>query len=195
MVIQKAREATGATNVRVISDNGPQFNAKQFKSFLKSAGMDQTFTSPYYPQSNGKIERWHKELKKTCIRPKQPRTFGEAKRFIGDFIEYYNYARLHSAVGYVTPFDRMLGLDQELHESRKAKLEAARKNRRQSRLDNLIVDAEYADVVYLSHRLEPPLAEYPGGGNKVFSGGEPCRGPEASIEKVAQSDLSVANKY
>ena len=159
LIVQKAKEKTGALNVRVISDNGPQFKAKQFKSFIKSAGMDQTFTSPYYPQSNGKIERWHKELKKECVRPRQPRTYKEAKLFIGEFIEYYNYSRLHSAIGYVTPFDKMLGLDEELIASRKIKLEAARKRRQNARHGNLIVPAEHADAIIRDHRFELPLAE------------------------------------
>ena len=73
--------------------------------------MDQTFTSPYYPQSNSKIERWHKELKKTCIRARVPRNMVEANSFVTEFVEYYNYARLHSAVGYSTPFDKLLGLE------------------------------------------------------------------------------------
>jgi transposase InsO family protein len=130
LIVQRAKENVGAPNVRLISDNGPQFKAKQFKSFLKKSGMDQTFTSPYYPQSNGKIERWHKELKKDCVRPKAPRDLKEAKKFIGEFIEHYNYARLHSAIGYATPFDKMLGIESELFSSRKRKLAEAKIRRR-----------------------------------------------------------------
>jgi transposase InsO family protein len=132
IIVQKAKEITGADKVRLISDNGPQFKAREFKSFIKSAGMGQTFTSPYYPQSNGKIERWHKELKSSCIRVKQPRNLEEAKRFVADFIEVYNYKRLHSAIGYVTPYDKLLNLDDELKSQRKEKLARAkeiRKNR------------------------------------------------------------------
>jgi putative transposase len=54
---------------RIISDNGPQFIAKDFKEFVRISGMTHVRTSPYYPQSNGKIERWHKSLKGECIRP------------------------------------------------------------------------------------------------------------------------------
>ena len=53
---------------RAISDNGPQFIAKDFKEFIRISGMTHVRTSPYYPQSNGKIERWHKSLKGECIR-------------------------------------------------------------------------------------------------------------------------------
>jgi len=53
---------------RIISDNGPQFMARDFKEFIRIAGMTHVRTSPYYLQSNGKVERWHKSLKSECIR-------------------------------------------------------------------------------------------------------------------------------
>ena len=131
LIVQKAVEKSGATNVRLISDNGPQFKAREFRSFIKACGMRQTYTSPYYPQSNGKIERWHKELKKRAVRPTQPRNKHEATLCVAEFVEYYNYGRLHSAIGFVTPFDRLIGLDKELGEERKAKLKKAREHRKE----------------------------------------------------------------
>jgi putative transposase len=50
--------ATG--NPRIITDNGPQFIAKDFKEFIRLAGLTHVKTSPYYPQSNGKIETEHR---------------------------------------------------------------------------------------------------------------------------------------
>jgi putative transposase len=55
-------------------------------------------TSPYYPQSNGKIERWHKTLKQQAIQPKTPLTLEDAKRITADFVDHYNNHRLHSAL-------------------------------------------------------------------------------------------------
>jgi transposase InsO family protein len=51
---------------RIISDNGPQFPAKDFKEFIRLSGMRHVRTSPYYPQSNGKQERWHATLKESA---------------------------------------------------------------------------------------------------------------------------------
>lgn len=144
MILQRARELAGAPYARLISDNGPQFKAKQFKSFIKMCGMDQTFTSPYYPQSNGKIERWHRELKSNCIRVRQPQSFEEAKRFVGEFIEAYNYGRLHSAIGYVTPYDKLLGIDEELQIERRKKLTQARERRQAEWLKQKIEPTECA---------------------------------------------------
>ena len=68
-IIQRARERYPDARPRIISDNGPQFIAKDFKEFIRLCGMTHVRTSPYYPQSNGKIERWHRSLKAECIRP------------------------------------------------------------------------------------------------------------------------------
>ena len=56
--------------------------------------MSHVRTSPYYPQSNGKIERWYKTLKVTCIRPKQLETLDEVKQGVADFI-YHCHCHCH----------------------------------------------------------------------------------------------------
>ena len=66
IILQKARERVPDARPRVISDNGPQFVARDFKEFIRLSGMTHVKTSPYYPQSNGKIERWHQTLKVTA---------------------------------------------------------------------------------------------------------------------------------
>jgi len=76
------------------------------------------------------LTRWHKELKQTCIRPSQPRNLEEARASITSFIEDYNYRRLHSAIGYVSPYDKLLGLDAELKIERARKLTAAKDMRK-----------------------------------------------------------------
>jgi putative transposase len=69
-------------------------------------------TSPYYPQSNGKIERWYKSLKADCIRPGIPLNLQEARRLVSGFVEHYNSVRLHSAMGYITPADKLAGKEE-----------------------------------------------------------------------------------
>lgn len=56
-ILQRAREQHPDVAPRMISDNGPQFIAKEFKHFIRICGMTHVRTSPYYPQSNGKLER------------------------------------------------------------------------------------------------------------------------------------------
>jgi transposase InsO family protein len=95
--------------------------------------MDHVRTSPYYPQSNGKIERWHGSLKTEAVRPKTPLTLEDARRVVGNFVEEYNARRLHSAIGYVTPDDRLAGRHTDIWEARDRKLEAARIRRAERR--------------------------------------------------------------
>ena len=93
-------------------------------------------TSPYYPQSNGKIERWHGTLKAAAVRPKTPLCLEDARRVVGTFVEEYNTTRLHSAIGYITPRDRLAGRHTQIWEERDRKLEAARTTtRRPARAD------------------------------------------------------------
>jgi hypothetical protein len=90
-------------------------------------------TSPYYPQSNGKIERWHKTLKGECIRVQVPLELDDARRLVKDYVGHYNDVRLHSALGYVTPKDKLEGRGQEIFAQRDRKLAEARERRKQSR--------------------------------------------------------------
>jgi len=91
--------------------------------------MTHVRTSPYYPQSNGKIERWHKSLKGECIRPGTPLSLEDARRLVEGYVEHYNDVRLNSAIGYITPNDRLAGRQHEIHAERDRKLEGARKQR------------------------------------------------------------------
>ena len=88
--------------------------------------MTHVKTSPYYPQSNGKIERWHQSLKRECIRPGVPLSLEDARRLVTGYMEHYNEVRLHSALGYVTPKDKLEGKEKEIFAERDRKLEAAR---------------------------------------------------------------------
>ena len=133
IVLQRAREKHPQARPQIISDNGPQFVAKDFKEYLRLWQTTHVLTSPHYPQSNGKLERYHRTLKEQAIRPKTPLTLEDARRVVGEFVEHYNTVRLHSALGYVTPQDRLDGRHQEIYAARDRKLEAAREKRRQKR--------------------------------------------------------------
>ena len=110
-----------------------QFIAKDFKEFIRVCGMTHVKTSPYYPQSNGKIERWHKTLKGDCIRVLTPLSLDDARRIVADYVVHYNTVRLHSAIGYVTPNDWLAGRATTIWAERDRKLDAARQLRSQRR--------------------------------------------------------------
>ncbi len=108
LIIQRDREQYPDAKPRITSDNDPQFMANDFKSFIRLCGMAHVRTSPYYPQSNGKIERWHKSLKSECVRP-------------------------HSAIGYISPQNKLDGKEDEVFQAHDEKLAAARELRRKKR--------------------------------------------------------------
>lgn len=133
IILQRAHEKFPEATPRIISDNGPQFIAKDFKAFIRLRGMTHVKTSPFYPQSNGKLERWHQSLKSECIRPKTPLSLEEARRIVSEFVTYYNDQRLHSGIGYIAPKDKLEGRAKQIQTERDRKLEEAREQRKRNR--------------------------------------------------------------
>jgi len=133
VILQQAREKFPNATPRIISDNGPQFIARDFKEFIRISGMTHVRTSPYYPESNGTLERYHKTIKGDCIRVKTPLSLEDAQRSVADFVKRYNTERLHSAIGYVTPMDKLEGRAEAIQAERQRKLIAAREARKQQR--------------------------------------------------------------
>ena len=129
-IIQRAREKFPGEHPRIITDNGPQFVARDFKEFIRICGMTQVKTSPYYPQSNGKIERWFKTVKGECIRVTTPLTLEDARRLVAEFVNSYNTVRLHSAIASITPADKLAGRAEAIWAARRAKLAQADARRR-----------------------------------------------------------------
>lgn len=133
IILQRAREAYPHARPRIISDNGPQFIAREFKEFIRIAGMTHVRTSPFYPQSNGKIERWHKSIKSECIRTTTPVSLEDTKKVVERYVDHYNNVRLHSALAFVTPADMMNGREKEIFAERDRKLQEAREARKSKR--------------------------------------------------------------
>jgi putative transposase len=129
IVLQKAREKYPDQRPRIISDNGGQFLSKDFKEFIRICEMTHVTTSPYYPQSNGKLERVNRTIKSECLRKLCPLDLAEARRIAGRYITDYNEVRLHSAIGYVTPVARLEGRHDAIKTERRRKLEEAQRKR------------------------------------------------------------------
>ena len=130
IIIQRAREKFPEARPRIISDNGPQFIARDLKQFLRLAGMTHVRTSPFYPQSNGKLERFHQSLKRECIRPRSPVDDQDARLVVGQYAGDYNDQRLHSAIGYIAPRDKLEGRAPAIFEQRRRKIQQARERRK-----------------------------------------------------------------
>jgi transposase InsO family protein len=133
VILQQAREKFPGAKPRIISDNGPQFIARDFKEFIRVTGMTHVKTSPYYPQSNGKLERLNKSIKSECIRPAALLSLADGLNQVSQYVQHYNEVRLHSAIGYVTPLDMLQGRQTEIHAERDRRLEEARRKRAERR--------------------------------------------------------------
>ena len=129
VILQRAREKFPGVHPRIISDNGPQFIANDFKAFIRLCGMTHVRITPGYPQSNGKKERFYQTLKTECIRPGTPLSLEDARRLVTRFVDHYNTARLHSAIGYVAPLDKLEGRAEAIWVERDRKLAQAREAR------------------------------------------------------------------
>src|SRR5208282_3174817 len=145
-IIQRAREQYPGERPRIISDNGPQFIARDFKEFIRICGMTHVRTSPFYPQSNGKIERWFKTLKGGCIRVKTPLSLEDARRLVAEFVTYYNTVRLHSAIAYVTPAEKLAGRAEAIWAARREKLATANARRRAKTKEQGIAQPQSCEV-------------------------------------------------
>jgi len=123
-VIQQAVDLTGMTDVPVedrtvlLSDNGPGYLSRQFSEYLRLVGVRHIVASPYHPQTNGKIERYHRTIKGEInqVPYEMP---SELKEAIRAFIDYYNYRRYHEGLGDVTPYDVYTGGHLEVIQRRK----------------------------------------------------------------------------
>lgn len=131
IIMERAKEKFPDARPRIISDNGPQFIARDFKEYIRISGMTHVRTSPYYPQSNGKVERMNGTVKHETIRKQAPQSLEEARRVVVKYIYHYNNERLHSAIDYITPVDKMEGRASMIIQQRERKLEAARKKRKE----------------------------------------------------------------
>jgi len=141
-VVQEAVDLTGMADVPVedrtvlLSDNGSGYLSRKFGEYLRLVGIRHIVASPYHPQTNGKIERYHRTVKgEINLLPYD--TPGDLEAAIDSFVRHYNYQRYHEALGDVTPFDiytaQHLKILRRRKEARSKTLEARRSYNRSLR--------------------------------------------------------------
>ena len=191
LVLQRARERFPEAHPRIISDNGPQFIARDFKEFIRVSGMTHVRTSPFYPQSNGKQERWHATLKRDCIRPGTPLSLEDARRIVGRFVLHYNDVRLHSAIGYIAPRDKLQGRAEAILAERETKLAAAREARKARRRERNLTQRNQQSTIEVAGETEAGNAgERPARDNRL--GGDEYRTGGADR---SPAHLAIAQPY
>ena len=115
-VVQEAVDRTGMDRIpitdrtRLLSDNGPGYVSRAFRDYLGMVGIKHILTTPFHPQTNGKLERYHQTLKRDVnqLPYEMPSDLETA------FVSYYNYRRYHKALGNVTPSDVLKGRRQDI---------------------------------------------------------------------------------
>jgi len=133
ITIQRALEKYPTSKPRIISDNGPQYISKDFAKYLRFVQLQHIRTSVAYPQSNGKIERYHRTIGEECLRKKSLINLDDARKQIADFIDFYNTKRLHSSLYYLTPEDFLMDRVEDKLRIREIKFNEAKENRIKAR--------------------------------------------------------------
>lgn len=123
-VVQDAVDRTGMDRVpisdrtRLLSDNGPGYVSRAFRDYLGMVGIKHILASPFHPQTNGKLERYHQTLKRD-VNQLPYEVPSDLEAAIVAFVSYYNYRRYHKALGNVTPSDVLRGRRKEILRRRK----------------------------------------------------------------------------
>ena len=133
ITIQRALEKYPTSKPRIISDNGPQYISKDFAKYLRFVQLQHIRTSVAYPQSNGKIERYHRTIGEECLRKKSLINLDDARKQIADFIDFYNTKRLHSSLYYLTPEDFLMDRVEDKLRIREIKFNETKENRIKAR--------------------------------------------------------------
>ena len=122
-VVQEAVDRTGMDRVpvtdraRLLSDNGTGYVSRAFRDYLGVVGIRHILATPFHPQTNGKLERYHQTLKRDVNQlPYEVPSDLEATIA---FVSYYNYRHYHKALGNVTPSDVLRGRREDILRRRK----------------------------------------------------------------------------
>jgi transposase InsO family protein/transposase-like protein len=132
--VLKALQVTGLTKntaPRLLSDNGPCYISAEIKSFLTKQGIKPVNGRACHPQTQGKIERYHRTMK-NVIKLENYYSPEELKRAIAEFVDYYNNHRYHESLNNLTPADVYYGRAENILQERarikKETIKSRRKN-------------------------------------------------------------------
>jgi transposase InsO family protein len=132
-VVHPALEARPGLKPRMVRDNGSQFIAREWRQMVAYFGLVDIPIRVRHPESNGRIERYHRSVREEGLGDAEPKDLYEARQLVADWVDFYNHQRLHAGLQYLRPADYYLGNPEELIENRQRKLLEATKIRNAKR--------------------------------------------------------------
>lgn len=119
-VVDKALDITGLPpeeRPKILTDNGPSYISNDLKDFLESKNIVHIRGKPFHPQTQGKIERYHRTMK-NVIKLEHYYSPDQLRQRIAEFVDYYNNHRYHESLNNMTPADVYFGREKEILERR-----------------------------------------------------------------------------
>jgi putative transposase len=135
LVIQAALERTGA-HPKIVTDNGAQFTAKEFKDLVRRFTLEHIRIRTYHPESNGLVERFHRSTR-AAIDDHAIANLAQARLIIAAWVQHYNEERLHAGLGYLPPAEFYRGNPDARRAERQAKLQKAKLKRQRINQERL----------------------------------------------------------
>ncbi len=114
--VEKALALAGLQNgqrPKLLSDNGSCYIAAEFKEYLRNKGVKPIHGRSNHPQTQGKIERYHRTMK-NIVKLNHYFCPDELIDAVGDFVHYYNHKRYHESLDNVTPADVYWGKKEQI---------------------------------------------------------------------------------
>ena len=123
VLLDEAVALTGMAGVpvrhrpRLLSDNGPCYVAKGLAEWMDKNEMKHIRGKPYHPQTQGKIERYHRTMK-NVVKLQNYWMPGELQQELAAFVAWYNTQRYHESLENLTPEDVYVGRAREIQTQR-----------------------------------------------------------------------------
>ena len=122
---------------RLLSDNGSCYVSSEFKKFISDEKMGHVRGAPYHPQTQGKIERYHRTMK-NVVKLENYYFPDDLTAKLEDFVDYYNNKRYHESLKNVTPSDVYFGREKEIINQRKnVKIETIKERRKWNKKEKM----------------------------------------------------------
>lgn len=123
---------------KLLSDNGPCYIANELKEYFKKIGVKHIHGAPMHPQTQGKIERYHRSMK-NVVKLENYYSPEQLRLAIAEWVHHYNHNRYHESLNNVTPADVFYGKDKSILTQRETIKRKTMEKRRKLYLKNKLL--------------------------------------------------------